>query len=225
MNNEIYNRQQSLELSVPKSVAIVGCGGVGSWVAWFLALAGVEELWLYDHDTVSTSNLNRTPYTLEDVGRPKSEALKDHIRRYRPDCHVYASAGKFVPEVASTTNWNWMVVATDTAKSRQEIYKWAMGALVSYIEVAAEGEMGSCTNEPADFSTPEESHVGYQSVPVWIGPAVAAATMAVSYVLHNASMKGAVLRAGFNTDNGEYELYNSDYQIDMAPEPDAAEVS
>jgi adenylyltransferase/sulfurtransferase len=58
-------------------VAVVGLGGLGSWIADHLTRAGVGALRLVDRDVVEESNLPRqTLYTADDVahGRPKAEA-------------------------------------------------------------------------------------------------------------------------------------------------------
>ena len=59
-------------------VTIVGCGGTGSAAAEYLARAGVN-LRLIDRDIVEKSNLQRQLYTEEDIGRPKADALKEHL--------------------------------------------------------------------------------------------------------------------------------------------------
>ena len=75
------------------SVLLVGLGGLGSAVAPILAGAGVGRIGLCDHDTVSWSNLPRpTPYTEEEVGRPKCEAALPRLAALssatRLGCHT-----------------------------------------------------------------------------------------------------------------------------------------
>ena len=41
------------------SIAIIGCGGLGTSAAQYLSMAGVGNIKLIDNDTVSNSNLNR----------------------------------------------------------------------------------------------------------------------------------------------------------------------
>lgn len=70
-------------------VAIVGCGGLGSPVALYLAAAGVGSLVLIDDDTVSLSNLQRqiAHYT-SDLGRNKVMSAADKIRSLNPGVEV-----------------------------------------------------------------------------------------------------------------------------------------
>jgi molybdopterin-synthase adenylyltransferase len=69
--------QQRLERA---SVAIVGLGGLGSPVAFYLAAAGVGRLGLIDDQQVELSNLNRQIlYEARDVGRPKVEAAAGRL--------------------------------------------------------------------------------------------------------------------------------------------------
>lgn len=70
------------------SVAVAGCGGLGSNIAVWLARAGVGRLHLVDFDTVELSNLNRQQFELADLGVPKVDALAARIARVNPYARV-----------------------------------------------------------------------------------------------------------------------------------------
>lgn len=65
-------------------VAIVGCGGLGSNAAAMLVRCGVGELTLIDFDVVEESNLNRQLFFRDQLGRAKTEALAETLRRINP---------------------------------------------------------------------------------------------------------------------------------------------
>lgn len=67
------------------TVAVVGCGGVGSWVANMLCRGGIGKLILIDFDQVSLSSLNRhATATLEDVGTSKVSSIKKYLQKVCP---------------------------------------------------------------------------------------------------------------------------------------------
>lgn len=71
------------------SVLVVGCGGLGSPIAVYLAASGIGKIHLVDFDTVSFSNLHRQVfYTLEDVGKPKAEVLASFLKERAPFTEV-----------------------------------------------------------------------------------------------------------------------------------------
>ncbi|KAI5791812.1 hypothetical protein EDC01DRAFT_616218 [Geopyxis carbonaria] len=66
-------------------VIIVGCGGVGSWTATMLVRSGVGKVRLIDFDQVTLSSLNRHAVAnLSDVGTPKVQALRKHLKEVAP---------------------------------------------------------------------------------------------------------------------------------------------
>ena len=80
---EIGEAGQTLLLQA--KVLVIGCGGLGSPVAVYLAASGVGALHLVDFDTVSVSNLHRQVfYKTKDIHRPKAKVLAAEIKRRTP---------------------------------------------------------------------------------------------------------------------------------------------
>ena len=76
-------------------VLIIGMGGLGSPIAIYLAAAGIGTLVLVDYDTVELSNLQRqVVHRTADVGRPKVESARDHLRELNPQIDVIAINGQ-----------------------------------------------------------------------------------------------------------------------------------
>ncbi|RKO65976.1 HesA/MoeB/ThiF family protein [Desulfofundulus salinus] len=70
-------------------VLVVGTGGLGSPVAYYLAAAGVGHLGLVDADVVDLSNLQRQIlHRTGDIGRPKVESARDKLVALNPDVQV-----------------------------------------------------------------------------------------------------------------------------------------
>lgn len=78
--------QQSL---AEASVLVIGCGGLGSPVLYYLASMGIGHIGLCDGDVVSPSNLNRQVlYNMEDIGRPKASTAAKRIQALNPALRV-----------------------------------------------------------------------------------------------------------------------------------------
>ena len=95
--NQLFKRQITLseigEIGQQKlqdaSVLVVGCGGLGSPIAVYLASSGVGKIHLVDFDTVDISNLHRQVfYTLDDVEKPKAATLRKFIKERAPFTEV-----------------------------------------------------------------------------------------------------------------------------------------
>lgn len=83
--------QEAQERLQSAKVAVFGLGAVGSYVIESLARAGVENFTLFDHDTVSRSNINRQLLALEStVDRFKAEVARERILDINPACQVDA---------------------------------------------------------------------------------------------------------------------------------------
>jgi len=74
-------------------VFIAGVGGLGSPVAIYLAVAGVGELRITDHDKVALSNLNRQILHWEkDIGREKVASASEKLTELNRGVHVQCVA-------------------------------------------------------------------------------------------------------------------------------------
>ena len=78
--NERRDRDRPVSLYAGSTVAVWGCGAIGSWIAEMLVRAGIRKLILRDPGYVTSGLLVRQNYTEEDVGRKKAEALADRLR-------------------------------------------------------------------------------------------------------------------------------------------------
>lgn len=64
--------------------AVCGLGGLGSNIAVALARAGVGRLHLIDYDCVDLSNVNRQQYMVSQIGKKKTQAMKEIIAAVNP---------------------------------------------------------------------------------------------------------------------------------------------
>lgn len=68
---------------------LIGAGGLGSPVAYYLAAAGVGTIGLIDDDVVSISNLQRQIlHTTNDIDRPKVISAGEKLVSMNPECRV-----------------------------------------------------------------------------------------------------------------------------------------
>jgi ThiF family len=62
-----------------RPVVLIGAGSIGSFIALFLAKAGVSDITVFDHDTVASHNVPMSLYRESDVGHYKVEALREIV--------------------------------------------------------------------------------------------------------------------------------------------------
>jgi len=86
------------------SVLVVGCGGLGSPVLYYLAAMGIGRLGLCDGDTVVYSNLNRQLlYTFDDIGKSKAIAAEGRLQALNPRLRTTVYDCFFDEKVAEAT--------------------------------------------------------------------------------------------------------------------------
>ena len=131
MSEEIFSREalligdEALSRLHGRHVAVFGVGGVGGYVVEALARAGVGALTLIDADVVALSNLNRQLIaTLDTVGMPKVEAMRERIARIAPDCRVTCVQQFYLPDNAGEidlSSFDYVVDAVDTVSAKLEL--------------------------------------------------------------------------------------------------------
>lgn len=84
-----------------KRIHIWGCGGLGSWIAEFIARAGAANIVLCDPASVSGGLLVRQNYTESDIGHHKANALADRLRAINDRLDVATSVGALPADTIS----------------------------------------------------------------------------------------------------------------------------
>ena len=124
-------------------VAVVGLGGVGSWVAESLARSGVGHLTLIDLDHVAESNINRQIQATErTVGMSKVQAMRERIADIDSECWVHG-----IEEFVTPQNWPSLMVedvdalvdACDQVNAKVALAAWALQHNKHFISVGAAG--------------------------------------------------------------------------------------
>ena len=114
--------QEAFEKITHSRVAVFGIGGVGGHCAEALARAGIGRIDLFDHDTVSVSNINRQLIALDStVGRSKVQAMAERIRDINPDCDVRALEIFYDAETAKEyplSEYDYIADCIDTVTSK-----------------------------------------------------------------------------------------------------------
>lgn len=88
---DVFSRNTGIlesDIMIKKGVIFIGCGSVGSLAALELAKAGVGRFMLIDNDVFGYHNICRHQCGIYDVGRFKTEALKDRILQVNPYAEV-----------------------------------------------------------------------------------------------------------------------------------------
>lgn len=102
-------------------VTIVGCGGIGSNVAFELITMGFKRFELYDDDIVEPRNLaSQKAYRPSDLYRPKAEALAEVLIQYGAT-EVITHKRRLTAEDAF--NGALVIGAVDSMTSRQLIWE------------------------------------------------------------------------------------------------------
>jgi len=140
-----YNRQQDLTDSAQSlnhmvhhnTHLVIGCGGIGFWLAVSLAMMGAQDFILVDGQTIDNSNLNRLPVPQTWLGQNKAIALRKLIRFLRPatriaclSAHITEETLGVIPKMLTATRTHTNIYnvwdTTDNAIIQRKIYDFVL---------------------------------------------------------------------------------------------------
>lgn len=148
-HNEYFKRQIALwgeetQLSLQnKSIAIIGCGGLGSTLAITLGSSGIGNIHLVDFDTVSVHNLHRQiAYTYNDEEKFKCVQLSKLLKSRYEGVHVTTYTESFEAFALRGAPVDLIIDATDNLPSRAQIDRYAKANHTPWIHGSVEGFHG-----------------------------------------------------------------------------------
>lgn len=135
--------QDAVSVIKNKSVLILGCGGVGGYVAEGLARSGVGTLILVDFDDIDQSNINRQIIALDStVGCKKIDVLEKRIKDINGLCNVI-KIDNFINEDNYKELFNekidFFVDACDTVKTKKCVIKECLNKNIDFISCMGTG--------------------------------------------------------------------------------------
>ncbi|ABB14278.1 sulfur carrier protein ThiS adenylyltransferase ThiF [Carboxydothermus hydrogenoformans] len=127
-------------------VLIIGCGGLGSHIAWMLIRCGFQNLKIVDFDRVELKNLNRQGYFFTQVGLPKVLALKDILTQINPGANIAIAVekidGKNVEKIIMS--YDVIVEAVDDETTKALIFEAAMKLNKKVVAASGVAGFGDC---------------------------------------------------------------------------------
>lgn len=126
------------------TVAICGLGGLGSNIAVSLARAGVGRLVLIDFDRVDLSNLHRQQYKADQMGRYKTDALCENLKKIAPYAAIVTHTERIteVNAVELLKDADIICEAFDNAECKAMLANIVLEALPKKYLIAASGMAG-----------------------------------------------------------------------------------
>lgn len=157
---EYFNRQVMLwgeetQLSLQnKKIAIIGCGGLGSSIAYALGASGIGEIHLVDFDDVSIHNIHRQiAFELNDEGKSKALINAEKIKQRSPYVKTFVHTCDFQTFANMDIELDLILDATDNLDTRAQISLYAQDADVPWVYGSVEAYHGQvCFFERASFN-------------------------------------------------------------------------
>jgi len=128
-------------------VLIVGCGGLGHPLSFYIAAAGVGKITLVDPDFIELSNLQRQfGFIAVEVGQSKAQVLARRLRALNPLIEIHALQSRFEElETKDVEKANLWFDCSDNFACRYAINNYSLRLKTALISGAALEMDGLCT--------------------------------------------------------------------------------
>ena len=182
--NDFYLRQESLHLDTDKTIVVIGAGGIGFNLTQYLAMAGVNNIYVFDNDIVEIHNLSRLALPYSCIGKNKATILSSMIKQMRPDSEITGYPFKFNPDVIDLNSIDIIVDCTDIHTVQLENKKIADDNGITYIKAGYNGRHITITQSVEGWDV-DDAPDGYTIIPSYISPAAIVASLTVDMILNN----------------------------------------
>jgi len=104
-----------------KKVLVVGCGAIGRNIIMQCAHIGIEDVTVFDFDSVENHNVSSQGFSVYDIGLPKVQAISSELSRKVPGCIVRAYNSRWVPH---NSNYDYVFLAADCMSARKSVSRF-----------------------------------------------------------------------------------------------------
>jgi hypothetical protein len=199
ISSAIFSREDDmrgpLALFPFRNIVVLGVGGIGSWVAYFTGRIGyTNSITLIDPDIVEASNLNRTPFTIGDIGELKVRVAAAMISSIHPNVEVHPVPFKFDAEFVTACKkekLGTVLLGDDdilVIDCRDNYYNDYMlfemldlecGRQTTVLRAAYDGDSVTINCDPVNHIILGSTHGGYTVTPSHVVPSAFAAMMII----------------------------------------------
>lgn len=156
---ELLIGRENIEKLNKSTVAIFGCGGVGSYVLEALVRAGIGNIVIVDKDTVDITNINRQLIAdTTTVGKDKVEVAKQRALKINPNINIEIHKCFYDENQTELIKpeYDYIVDAIDSVKSKISLIQEAHNKNVKIISAMGMGnKLNPTMVEVADISKTE----------------------------------------------------------------------
>lgn len=122
---------------------VVGAGGLGSPVLYYLTAAGVGQIHIIDSDVIDMTNLQRQIlYTEADLEKTKAGQAQNRLMSLNSEIRITSEVRKFGEGPEDLSSYNLIIEATDTFKSKFTINDRAVEAGIPLVMASVIGFEG-----------------------------------------------------------------------------------